>query len=77
MERHATPVGMDVELYRAGPKYKQEPSKLEQNRELASELALRAPWRCGNSPRRSLPTGVRGVNTKPSTHRSCPHSVHG
>ncbi|MFJ9527072.1 DUF2220 domain-containing protein [Streptomyces griseus] len=43
IERHVTPVGMDVELYRAGPKYKQEPSKLEKNLELASELALKGP----------------------------------
>ncbi|MFG2227700.1 Wadjet anti-phage system protein JetD domain-containing protein [Streptomyces sp. NPDC048644] len=43
IERPVSPVGMDVELYRAGPKYKQEPEKLEGNRQLASVLAEEGP----------------------------------
>ncbi|WP_220378007.1 Wadjet anti-phage system protein JetD domain-containing protein [Streptomyces inhibens] len=43
IERPVSPVGMNVELYRAGPKYKQEPEKLEGNRQLTAVLAEKGP----------------------------------
>lgn len=43
IERLVSPVGMDVETYRSGTKYKQEPDKLEENYKLATELARTGP----------------------------------
>jgi hypothetical protein len=41
--RPVTPVGMDVDLYRHGTKYRQKPEKREGNRKLAEQLAASGP----------------------------------
>jgi hypothetical protein len=41
--RPITPVGMDVDLYRQGTKYRQKPEKREANRKLAERLAASGP----------------------------------